>query len=239
MEPAYTSPGHDQTDRYLLQQMSATEEQQFINDMQADPALAAAVEEQRRVILGIRRAAMENELSQFHATETQKPATVISFPARKLWMAAAIAGLLVACFWLFRPGAANQRLYTQYFKPDPGLLTAMGESDQYEFDKAMVDYKTGNYTAAITAWSKQLAVKPASDSLLYFIGVAELANDQAGKAIPYLEKTVAQKNSVFISDAYWYLALAWLKEQKPAEARKALEHSRHEKAADLTAALNK
>ena len=39
----------------------------------------------------------------------------------------------------------HQKLFAQFYQEDPGLITAMSSEGQYEFDRAMVDYKSGNY----------------------------------------------------------------------------------------------
>jgi len=65
----------------------------------------------------------------------------------------------------------------EYFKPDAGLITSMGGNENYEFYRGMVDYKQGNYKAAISRWKDQLKLKKDNDTLNFYIGVSLMAQE--------------------------------------------------------------
>ena len=113
-------------------------------------------------------------------------------------------------------------MFLEYFSPDPGLPTVMGNNDNYPFYEAMVDYKEGNYDVAIKKWRGLLVSKPNNDTLNYFLGVAHLANDDSKSAIPYLEK-IDVSESFFGKDAKHYLGLAHLKSGDIEKAKALLE----------------
>jgi tetratricopeptide (TPR) repeat protein len=101
----------------------------------------------------------------------------------------------------------------------------MSATDNYAFEKAMIDYKKGDYPAAIQAWDSLKKRQPANDTLNYFLGAAHLANKNHGQAVTYLKSVTASATSFFKGDAYWYLGLALLKEGKTEEARAAIQQS--------------
>ncbi len=62
-------------------------------------------------------------------------------------------------------------------------MSAMGIGDNYLFNKAMLDYKTGNYKKAIDEWSKLKTSMPQNDTLNYFLGAAQQADGNSAAAI--------------------------------------------------------
>lgn len=211
--------------------MPADEAAGFDEQMKASEALLRQVEEVRLLLLGVEEASVARAVEKFHS---ELP-VVRSLSADKKkgsirsWLIAASVALLAgAGLWLyFQAESANQRLFADYYRQDPGLITAMSSSENFDFERAMVDYKTGDYTAAIAVWSKQIIDRPDSDTLNYFMGVASLATDDPEGAAGYFRKVAGQQQSVFAADANWYLGLALLKMDRVVEAARFIERSDH------------
>jgi tetratricopeptide (TPR) repeat protein len=145
------------------------------------------------------------------------------------WLAAASIVIIIGAvsMWYLASGNKNERLFAVYFHPDAGLISGMGVSDNYVFDRAMIDYKTGKYEQAIDAWKELLQSNAANDTLNYFIGAAYLALKDAKSAEIYLRKVTADTTSLFTNEANWYLGLALLKQNKPEEALPYIQRSTH------------
>jgi len=228
-------------ERYLMHEMSPEEEAAFRARLDTDALLKAKTEELKLIFLAIQESKLQSRLQQFHQEKIEKVSEghVHIFNYGKRWLAAACvilaAGLAV---WLFLKPAPEEHLYADYFKPDQGLISVMGISEQYAFDRAMIDYKTGNYKAAIKVWDSLKVSEATNDTLAYFIGSAYLGDNQPEKAIPYLQK-VAGSESVFYKDANWYLGLALLKEKKRKEAIMYIEKSEHPEKQSLLDKLKK
>ena len=157
------------------------------------------------------------------------------------WMvAASVLVIAVIGFWMVsRAPAGDSQLYTTYFNKDPGFITAMSSTQHYDFDRAMVDYKSGEYDAAIGAWTKMAVAGTANDTLDYFIASAYMADQQQARAIPFFEKVLKAPAGAFTEEANWYLGLALVKLGKWKEAIPYLEKSSRNEKVELIGRLQK
>lgn len=212
--------------------MPAEEYAAFSQRISADAALRDDVNKIRLLLVGIQEATLEAEITGFHKG---LPAKEIIHPSHKksgyrqwLAVAALIAIIAIGSWVFFIRSTQNERLFSEYYKPDPGLISAMSTSDNYTFDRAMIDYKTGQYDSAIKAWQGLLTTKPDNDTLNYFVGSAYLAKKETNKAIIHFKKVIAVADSYFLKEAYWYMGLALLKEDNKKEAIPFIEKADHE-----------
>lgn len=226
-------------ERYLNNTMSQQERDAFEKLIHENEDLKAQFEEVKTIILGIETQTLKEQLNDFHSDleshETVKQNTKVRrLSFQKIAIAASII-IALGLFWIFAE-TPNQKLYADFFVPDPGLPTTMSSTNNYTFFDAMVNYKQGDYKTAIEKW-KVLEKKSASnDTLTYFLGVANLANGHTENAISYLEKTKDFNASVFKNDTYYYLGLAYLKNN---QVEKAISHLKMSTAENSQKLLNK
>ncbi|WP_323786863.1 hypothetical protein [Psychroserpens sp.] len=228
-------------DRYINETMSIDELETFENKLKNDSAFKTQVDDIKTLLLGIESQSLKEELENFHNEIPQnlvekKSAKVRFLQFRKIAVAASLV-IALGSFWFFNQNS-NDKLFANYFSPDPGLATTMGENSNYEFYDAMVNYKQGDYNTAISKWQQLQSIKPENDTLNYFLGVAHLANSNENKAIIHLEKTTMQAKSAFINEAYYYLGLAYLKTNNLQLAKKNLTFSTIENSKALLSELN-
>lgn len=228
----------EEIEAYLNGSLSTEQLQAFEQRLQTESDLLAKVEKVKLSLLTVEEAGLRADLETFHARLKTKP--VVSITTHKKnnvtkWLAVAAVFIAIAVstvLYLQQPNE-NEKVYSNFYKPDPGLSTTMSQTDDYEFEKAMVEYKTGEYEKALTSWKKLLQTNPASDTLNYFIASAYLAENNSKDAIPYYEKVIANNNSEFLNDAYWYLGLSLIKEGKNKEAIFFIKKSNHLQAPSL------
>ena len=113
----------------------------------------------------------------------------------------------------------------------------MSSNSNYEFYDAMVNYKQGDYKTAIEKWNVLKTKTPNNDTLNYFLGVAHLANENEVNAISFLEKSIQNKTFPLVSDAYFYLGLAHLKEDNIELAKENFKQSTTENSKALLSEL--
>lgn len=220
-----------QIDQYLSGQLSSNEKEIFEQRLTDDLAWAAKFNEIKLLSLGIQETTLRTQLNTLHsiATDSKKPTVIKNMNwIKKLAVAAVFIAFISTLGWflLFKK-SMDQKLFAAFYKADPGLATVMSVSDNYEFERAMVDYKTANYLQAIERWEKLTKQDAANDTLLYFIASAKMASKELPAAVDLFEKVIANKNSVFKGEAYWYKGLALLKLGKKQEAITAIEQSNH------------
>ncbi len=229
---------------YLNGSLSESDRLQFEAKLNSDPSLQEKIEEVRTILSNIETAVLKEKLDSFH---TDIPVQLddtseLSKNSKKSWyyvagIAASIA-LLTALYFGVSGNTTPEKLFEEYFKPDPGLPTTMGTTTDFSFYEAMVDYKKGAYASAIEKWEALLPSKIKGDTLPYFLGVAHLANDNEEKAISYLHPLSQQGTTSFIKETDYYLGLAYLKANDIDNAKKLLASSGTQEALDLLAKLN-
>ena len=222
--------------------MNAQEAVNFQNKIEADALFAAKVNEVKLMLAGIETATLKERLEVYHTdfkkSHVEKAGGKIIFINRRLLAAASVLLIAALSVWLFAiSGSKNEKLYVAYYKPDPGLMTAMGISGNYVFEKAMVDYKTGNYKKAIDEWSKLRTDMLHNDTLNYFLGVAQQASGNSAEALSLLKAIASDPAKPFYKDACWYTGLALLKDGAVNEAIHYLENSGRPQSIELISKL--
>ena len=224
----------ERIERYLTGIMDEGERSDFEAALKADDNLSRQVEEARVLFQAVEEQSLRNKLEDFHEElssgqpqlKSNKSIEKSSFNIKYLAIAASLALLMGFGYWLlFGQMSADEKLFAQYFKPDPGLITPMSTTSDYEFYRGMVDYKQGNYDMAIARWNTLIEQNPENDTLNYFLGISYLAQDENEKAIAYLSKAVKSPNSIFINESWYYLGMAQLKEGNTGDAILSLRKS--------------
>ncbi len=223
----------ERIEAYLNNQLSKEDLAEFEHRLSNESHFAAKVEDVKITLAGIETQALKEQLNVFHNEISKTKVRTLN------WKPLAIAAAFIIAagsFW-FLNGNSNDRLYAKYFTPDPGLPTAMSNTDNYAFYEAMVDYKQGNYDIALNKWKTIQTKKPNNDTLNYFMGVAHLANKNQDSAIPFLEKSSKNPEFILSQDAYYYLGLAYLKEGQIENAKMSLRKSDNENSRALLSKL--
>ncbi|PRY89865.1 tetratricopeptide repeat protein [Mongoliibacter ruber] len=233
----------ERIEQYIFGNISAEESDAFELEMESDNDLRKKYLEVKTIISGLEEAALREDLEIFHKemeAPTQRITTNRSINYWPWAAAAAIFLCIVAAVWtIYPPTPSHERLFAQFYQEDPGLITAMSSASNYEFDRAMVDYKSGKYEEAIVRWEKLIQNNPENDTLQYFLGASNLALKKADPAIFYLNSFVSKEESAFYEDATWYLALAYLLGGKVDEAINMLNQSQNPQTAKLLKELEK
>jgi tetratricopeptide (TPR) repeat protein len=230
---------------YLTKTLESEERDAFEKELLQNKALQQKTEELRLLILGIQEASLKVKLPEFHQGIDHNQSSVPINVRKKFifsrWVIAAsilfFVSLGVWALWLRQP--LHEKLYSTHYYPDPGLATVMSKSDSYDFEKAMVAYKNGDYQQALNAWEGLLAQKPTNDTLLYFMGSAELAMGKYERAKEKLESVARNNTSVFQHDAYWYLGLYYLRTNQIKSAIDYLNQSNYPEASALINEIKK
>lgn len=224
-------------EEYLLGETSGEERLVFENKMATDKEWADKVNEVKLLFTGIETSYLKERLDAYHSKLKKNPEKEVRkiFSTQRKWLvAASIAVLAVLSVWIltFRENKF-EKLYATYYKPDPGLMSAMGLGDNYLFNKAMLDYKTGNYKKAISEWKKLSAKQATNDTLNYFLGAAQQADGNNAAALGLLQSIASDPANLFYKEACWYTGLALLKQGAVSEAIPYIEKSERSESTQL------
>ncbi len=220
-------------EQYLQHQMTVEEKEAFTKKLSTDLALQHKLETVKLLILGIQESELEKKLEEFHNNVFSSKKSGVHLPTKifavKKWLVAASVLVIVGLSSLLflNRDSKEEKIFASYYQPDSGLISAMSTTNNYLFDRAMVDYKSGQYDAAINTWESMLISKLGNDTLNYFIGSAYLAKGEIEQALTHFQEVIAKPNSYFYDDALWYTGLSFLKESKTKEAISAIEKSEH------------
>jgi hypothetical protein len=225
-------------DAYLLGNLDTDELAEFNERMSLYPDFRFMVAEQKAMMQSVEEFNLQNSLDDFHAEIKEEP--------QKKWLsrewlalAASILVLISVSIWaILNGGNSPEKVFASNFKPDPGLPTTMGAASDYDFYYGMVNYKRKEYAEAINRWEPLYAANPENDTVVYFLGVANLANGNARQAEKYLQMVKGKTESAFYEETRYYLALSLLKEHKIEEAKSILEKSESSPSIVLLKELN-
>ncbi len=234
-----TPSQHDQQliDDFLLGRSGAKEIMELERKIIFSPAYGERLEEQRVLILGIEEFHLKKKLKKFHKE-------VVLLPIKRFYKTAWIALILsvvlllsVIIWSIFYDSPSAEKLFRSSFVVRPGLQIPSQQVDDLDvFYKGMKNYNEGRFSRAIFMWEPLYAAQPNNDTVLLYLGVANLAADNARQASKYLLLAQEYSNSPFYADFQYYYALSLIKQNRIKEAKQLLEHRSCEKCENL---LNK
>lgn len=222
---------------YVLDRMKPTDRIAFEGRLERDRDLRDEVELQRENIHAIELGGFMRSVKEI-VSEQKEHELSRGSSYRWIGYAASIAIIIsVAIWWSVRP-PAHERLFTEHFRPDPGLPVTMGITDDPAFSEAMILYKEERFQEARTEWTSLLQAEPSNDTLLFYNGISALAASDPSAAIEPLRSVATNDRSIFHERANWYLFLAHVRLGDVEAARENLQTLHAEHAAQAQAILN-
>lgn len=144
------------------------------------------------------------------------------------WSAAAAVVLLAAVgvFLLMPTGRpAPEDLFTAYFEhyEVPAVLRSEGALYQdADAQQAFLHYSQKEYAAAIPLFTKTLDQSPDVMLVVFSRGICYLATGETGAAVQDFQTVIQHGDNLFVAQARWYLALAYLRAGRADPARSVL-----------------
>lgn len=233
----------EEIEDFLRGTLPAEAKERILQRINEDSEFSDKVTHVRLLTIGIREAALEADLEQISLTGEKAELPHIPGYRKKYyfgWVAAAAIVVFViglAYFNIFE--SKESKLFSEYYYPDSGLVSSMGVSDNYDFDVAMIDYKSGKYNQSVIAMKKLLHSNLNNDTLNYFIGNSFLAMGKTDSAISYLRVVAGNNRSAFAKDANWYIGLAYLKLKDQLKAASYISQSGNVKKDELLKRISK
>lgn len=237
-------------DDYLKDGLSTKERANFERDLEQDQALNEAFTLHKSALDWVEIAEIKSSLNSIHEKlygekialkpEHQKIQIRNWYTSPyKLAIAAILMIAMGLATWRYLMPDTNDRLYAKYYAPDAGLPGMMGSSNTYNFDDAMVDYKSEEYASAIQKFSALLKQRIGGDSSRFYLALSQLGKGNYQEAETNL--SALPPSSSFSKKAIWYKALAHLKLDEKEQAilllRSIAADGKNEKASAAAALL--
>ncbi len=222
-------------ERYIEHSLNEEEIRKVEQRLSEEPAFKELYQNEKLLVRGIRYGHLRSNLVQLKDLEStlptvgaaEKPARVIIF--RTYWKPIALAAsvlLVVSWFFVFSPQGmpGNEKLFVAYFEPfdSPGVGTTRSEMNapQTWKAKAYEAYDKGDYAMAVGLFEK--AIVENDDPIVKLcLGNAYLATGRADRAEIMFNKILTEHEDL-VTQAKWYLSLAYLKQNKMERTRAVL-----------------
>lgn len=230
----------EQIEAYLNGDLSGDALKQFEHRLELDQELAAQVNLFKNIdtaLLDEGALALQQQTEKFGATyfveEEKQEAKIKKLPfyRRPLSIAASVI-FLIACglLWWFVNGTgstmSNETLFASYYEAYALSDMVRGEEDQSTiFDQAMDAYGKGDLAAAARLFQSHIADQPNDMNALFSLATVYLQQSPPAleDAARYFQAVISEGNSIFVSQAQWYLALIRIRQDDREEAKLLLQ----------------
>ncbi|MFZ6014243.1 MAG: tetratricopeptide repeat protein [Bacteroidota bacterium] len=216
--------------RYLRKELNEDELQQITTLINQDEDFASEL----NLHSNVHQTLGDTELNGFH--QQLSNAEQIYFQSqsrakqRRLLVYGMAATLLISISFvgirlLVTTPADPQQLFGSYFKPYDAPVHFRSETSPYadaELKNAMELYDAGQYQEAIPYLSNAVQRYPENQLVVLLRGICFLATNQIPAAQRDFNVLAQAPQSLFADQGKWYLALSYLKENKPEEAKSLL-----------------
>lgn len=240
----------NEIERYLLNEMTPEEAQEFSKQIDSDPKLKEEVELVALIIGATRKVGQKSDMADIElmrqaslseieeliahkgiAVETKK--TPILSKRTALWSLSGIAAIFLAVIIININKQNNNninQLYSSYYQPLPltGEVgptrggTELSNADDQLIKDGLDLYNQKKYTEALTKFNQ--VSEGRQGSVAVFSAISLLETGKAKQAVRQLETAISDYGEGWenYQDAQWYLALAYLKNKQTKNAKKLL-----------------
>ena len=121
----------------------------------------------------------------------------------------------------FMMDRTSNNLYSTFYEREVGLPVTMGNTHKIVFNEAMNTFKDNEFKEALLGFNDLLEHNPSNDTLLYFIGCANLELENLDKAI--LSFNEVNEPLLLKEKSEYRLVLVYLKKEDYQSAKKVLQ----------------
>jgi tetratricopeptide (TPR) repeat protein len=215
---------YDYIDDYLRGQLTPDQQETFETKMQTDATFAKTVAEQRALQEGITafgqtqlKADLQTMHQQLFGADEQPAAEarVRRLPWRAIAVAASIAIIAMAGYWVFFTGPDYEQLYASNFEHYSINFTNRTNASEPGTVEIQQQYQRQEYGAALAGLERLANNQPDQPRLQLALGLAYLAENQLPEAAATLQTV---DDPLFQPTAQWYLALTYIRQKEKTKA---------------------
>lgn len=239
---------YDVFDRYLDQELSPQEKENFLMQLSSDQELQAELAEYKRLIISskeaekqqfrnhllqVGRSLIREEEQSYQNSPSQGKVRTIGRKNLFYRIAAAATVLVLmlpASLYFYSSYYLPSLVYDQHYRPyenviAPSMRGAEEQNIQSDIQETLASYTSEDYSKAVKDIESFLASNPNSDKaeqIRLFLGISYLETHRTDEAVQAFKETI-QNQGRFQDQARWYLGLTYLKSGEIEQARKHFE----------------
>ncbi|MCF8301666.1 MAG: CDC27 family protein [Bacteroidales bacterium] len=132
-----------------------------------------------------------------------------------------LAIIIIAAYYIFT-NPNPQKIFSEHFNPYPNIITT--KSDQHdELTQAMLYYDVHDYDSAAVMLEEVLVDDRTNVKAMFYLGNCYLAMSQSQKALHWFKTILESESTELFLPSKWYLALAYIKQDKIDKAKPLLK----------------
>jgi tetratricopeptide (TPR) repeat protein len=214
-------------ERYIAGEMSDTEKEWFLKELEGNIELRNEVDLRKRTDEVLRKQdvlSLRNKLSQIEQNRKEVTKQVASPGGSFIRYAAVIAALVLigSITMLTRKNISNDEILNRYYKvyePPTSHRSAQSAPDA-DFTLALELYNTHDYGKAAILFNKVLENKPNDMQVVLLQGVSNFEEKNYPEAKQSFDKVIENRDNLYVDQAQWYLALCYLQTNESEKAKK-------------------
>ena len=214
----------EQIEQYLTGELEGEALTLFEEQLRSDPGLAREVALHGGIAEALTEAdvpELQGKLQAAHERFMEKEALPRKRYFGKALRIAASVALLASITWAIysiNKPADSDALFVDYFEAYEArsYLRSQGSFGNKTLREAYKNYEQQNYVAALPYFEETLE-DSMQLSVAFFTANCYLGTNQAEKAIPLFRQVIADSDNLLVQQAQWYLALAYMKEERKEE----------------------
>jgi|GEM_PF-2133604 len=224
----------EQIERYLRGLLNQEEKLDFEKRMQENPSFREEVELHQTLETVIQdknvhalKQTLDESWNTFKKQEERSRNSLPFFQSYYFKLAAVLLLLVlsVATIWELIQPKSNQEYYAEYFSPYEARAFTRSDSDSVTFAlrEALGKYEREEYRESLEGLNEILAGDSSQVELYLYIGICHMVLDEELEALSSFKVLIDQGNELFLTQAHWYTALTYLKEDQVDSARAELK----------------
>lgn len=214
---------------YLSENISESEKLKFEQELAVNPKLKQELQFEIELVASLKQEDVIDLRRKMRHVINEEKARARSFGKRSLhshWylVAASVTFLILVAgaLRLTNPVKySNETIFEMYYTGESAHnVTRSGSNSN---DEAMIKYHEGDFNGALLLFNEILDKDVNNIYVRYYAGLASIETKQNKRAINEFSFIVKNHNNLFVENAEWFLALSYLRDDQPKEAKKILE----------------
>jgi tetratricopeptide (TPR) repeat protein len=205
-------------ERYISSEMTESERQWFLKEMEGDPDLKREVELRKNTSEMLKKHAVLSLRTKLIALEKNRQERMRSRSIRRMAIlkyAAVLTGAAIITSLILFTGKTltSEEIVSQFYntyEAPSGQRTASSEANT-DYILGLKYYNEHDYRNAASQFAKVLKNNPDDMQTHLLSGVSNMEEKQYNEAKKSFTTVIDDNNNLFIESARWYLALCYLK----------------------------